>query len=158
MLVPSYTEVASGYRDLGLKTLTIENLFIPEKLPSTLATVVAHTRRATIPSEPGEPEPAVGKTAFRENAPQNAPFPAVATANADVWNTVGRTYTIGPNRDRAGSLGDDDDGASVASSPSIGSPTIRKGKKRINPDLVSLPSPCPMSLTQMLLFAAFIKT
>ncbi|KAH6901937.1 hypothetical protein BKA70DRAFT_676884 [Coprinopsis sp. MPI-PUGE-AT-0042] len=33
VLVPSYTEVASGYKELGLATLHIPQLFMPEKLP-----------------------------------------------------------------------------------------------------------------------------
>lgn len=33
VLVPSYTEVASGYKELNLATLHIPNLFMPEKLP-----------------------------------------------------------------------------------------------------------------------------
>ncbi|KAH6901945.1 hypothetical protein BKA70DRAFT_1307842 [Coprinopsis sp. MPI-PUGE-AT-0042] len=33
VLVPSYTEVASGYKELDLATLHIPNLFMPEKLP-----------------------------------------------------------------------------------------------------------------------------
>lgn len=33
VLVPSYTEIAAGYRDLGLAKLIIPGLFMPEKLP-----------------------------------------------------------------------------------------------------------------------------
>jgi hypothetical protein len=138
-LVPSYTEVASGYKELDLATCSIPDLFMPEKLPYAPQT----PRTASLTLSPERPEPGTGKPTSPEFPPGLPAVEAWSTTPSRV-RAASASYRDGlriadPGDRRNASPGDDDRASSVGSGAAPASAHLtNKGRRQLNPALVCL--------------------
>ncbi|KAH6913435.1 hypothetical protein BKA70DRAFT_721530 [Coprinopsis sp. MPI-PUGE-AT-0042] len=143
VLVPSYTEVASGYKELELATLSIPDLFMSEKLP-----YAPQTPRPASLTLNERPESGAGKaTAQVPEFPPGLPV-------VEAWSTMpSRNRAASSSRtaelsDRRNASPGDDDRDSTGSGAAATSPHLtNKGRRHINPALpLSKQKPPPCTL------------